>query len=78
MFANDIRRQKLRSLLKEARIEANLRQVDVALLLSKPQSYVAKIESGERGLDVIEALDYCAAINFDPLNLVKKLTKKAI
>lgn len=77
MFEKDIRKQKLRRLLKEARLEAKLRQVDVAHLLSKPQSYVAKIESGERGLDLIEVLDYCAAINCDPLALVKKLSKTA-
>ena len=30
--------------LKKARIEANLKQEDVAKLLKKPQSYVSKIE----------------------------------
>ena len=40
--------------LKKARIEAGLAQQEVADKLSKPQSYISKIESGERRLDVAE------------------------
>jgi len=40
--------------LKKARIEATLSQQDVANRLGKPQSYISKIESGERRLDVAE------------------------
>ena len=40
--------------LKTARIEANLSQQAVADKLGKPQSYISKIESGERRLDVAE------------------------
>jgi len=40
--------------LKQARIDVGLSQQAVADKLSKPQSYVSKIESGERRLDVAE------------------------
>ena len=40
--------------LKKARIEADLSQQAVADKLGKPQSYISKIESGERRLDVAE------------------------
>lgn len=40
--------------LKKARIEAGLAQEEVAEKLGKPQSYISKIESGERRLDVAE------------------------
>ena len=40
--------------LKKARIEADLSQQAVADTLGKPQSYISKIESGERRLDVAE------------------------
>jgi len=40
--------------LKKARIEAGLSQQAVADKLGKPQSYISKIELGERRLDVAE------------------------
>ena len=40
--------------LKKARIDAGFAQQAVADKLGKPQSYVSKIESGERRLDVAE------------------------
>lgn len=51
--------------LKEARLAAGLRQIDVAEKLGKPQSYVAKVESGERRIDLIETITYCKAIDID-------------
>ena len=40
--------------LREARLNAGLKQNEVAKRLGKPQSYVSKIERGERRLDVVE------------------------
>ncbi len=68
------RKNLLLKLLKEARITANLRQLDVANSLGKPQSYIAKIESGERKIDFIEVLDICKQIKLDPKNLVDRLS----
>ena len=68
------RKNLLLNLLKEARLSANLRQLDVAISLGKPQSYIAKIESGERKIDFIEVLDICKQIKLDPKNLVDRLS----
>lgn len=68
------RERKLRELLKEARLDRELRQVDVAESLGRPQSYVAKVESGERTLDFIEVLDYCKAVKLEATSLVRKLS----
>lgn len=40
--------------LLKARDESGLRQIDVAKKLGKPQSYVSKIEKGERRIDIVE------------------------
>lgn len=40
--------------LKKARKEAGLDQADVAKLLGTTQSYVSKIESGQRRIDVFQ------------------------
>jgi len=49
--------------LKKARVEADLSQQAVADKLGKPQSYISKIESGERRLDVAEMKKIAAIYN---------------
>jgi transcriptional regulator with XRE-family HTH domain len=46
--------RKIIERLKKARLDAGLSQQAVADKLGKPQSYVSKIEAGERRLDVAE------------------------
>ena len=63
----------LLKMLKDARHERGLRQLDVALALGRPQSYVAKVESGERKVDCIDVIDFCNVVKLDPVKLVKRL-----
>ncbi len=44
--------------LKKARFEAGLRQAQVAKKLGKTQSYVSKIESGQRRFDVLQLKEF--------------------
>lgn len=67
------RQQLLMKSLRDGRLDSGLRQVDVAEALGRPQSYVAKIESGERSVDFIEVLDICRVIRLDPVQLVEAL-----
>jgi len=50
-------------------------QKDLAAALGKPQSFVAKVEGGERHLDVAEFFDYAKALGVDPIKLLKRLPK---
>lgn len=50
------------SRLRMARRAAGLTQKQTADRLGRTQSYVSKVESGERRIDVIEALDMCVAL----------------
>lgn len=49
--------------LRKARIEAGLSQVDVAKLLRKGQSYVSKIEAGQRRVDVVQISAFAKIYN---------------
>jgi len=57
--------------LKKARFEAGLKQTEVAKKLAKPQSYISKIEQGERRVDVAE-LKKIADIYKKPLDYFVK------
>lgn len=58
--------------VKKRRIEANLKQQDVAARLDRPQSFVAKYENGERRLDVVEFIEVAEAIGFDPGDFIRE------
>ena len=71
------RRQKvLLSLLRDLRMEADLRQEDVAERIGRPQSFVSKYESGERRLDILELRDVCEALDTSLIIFVKKLESR--
>jgi transcriptional regulator with XRE-family HTH domain len=63
--------KKLRELLVEARLDAGLKQADVARALGVPQSYVSKVESGERRLDVVEFIAIAEAAKADPVKILR-------
>jgi len=64
---------RLRRILREMRKEANLRQLDLATKLSKPQSFVSKYESGEKTLDFFEVKEICDVLNSSLSNFITKL-----
>ena len=68
------KRKIVRETLKETRLRHGLRQQDVAEALGRPQSYVAKIESGERKADFVEVLELCNAVGLNPKVLLKRLS----
>ena len=53
------RYDKLIRALKEARLDAGLTQAEVAKKFAAHASFVSKVESGERRLDVVELADFC-------------------
>lgn len=67
---------KLRQLLREARQTAGLSQQKLADRLGRPQSFVAKIETSERRLDVAEFLAYAEALDLDPCTLLTEMKKE--
>ena len=66
--------QKLLEWLKSARNKQGLSMRDLAAKLDEPHSFVGKIETAERRLDVREYVEYCQALNLDPLEGILLLT----
>lgn len=64
----------LRQMLRRARKEAGLKQQEVAALLDKPQSFVAKYENGERQLNVLELIKLLSALNQRPDDFIMELS----
>jgi transcriptional regulator with XRE-family HTH domain len=63
----------LRQELVRARLRAGLTQLQVAQLLHKVQSFVSKVETGERYLDVIDFLAWCDATNASATELIGRV-----
>ena len=61
--------------LKNARLKAGLSQQQVATELGQPQSYVAKIELGERRLDIVEFLNLAAALGASWSEILKRVNE---
>jgi transcriptional regulator with XRE-family HTH domain len=59
--------------VQRARRSADLTQSELAQALRKPQSFVAKIEGGERRLEVIEFIGLCRALGRDPGQAIQEL-----
>lgn len=66
--------QALRTILREARLNAGVTQHQLAERLGKPQSYVAKVEGGERRIDVIEFIAFARAIGADASSLFQRVS----
>ncbi len=65
-------KQLLTALVDHRKLQ-KLTQVQVAEHLHKPQSYISKIEQGERRIDILEFVKLCNAINASPCFLLEKM-----
>ena len=65
----------LGDVLTRAREAAGVKQTDLAVRLGMPASYLSKIENGTRRLDVIELIQIAEAMNVDPGEIVRQVTK---
>ena len=59
-------------LLRQARLDAGLKQVEVAERMGKPQSFVSNYESGERRLDLLELQSLCEVLGVQLSAFVKR------
>lgn len=67
------RYQALQAHLKNLRKAAGFTQAELAERMSLGQSYLSKIERGERYIDVLLYLDWCRACGSEPDKAIKML-----
>ncbi|MBX2866786.1 helix-turn-helix transcriptional regulator [Candidatus Kaiserbacteria bacterium] len=63
--------QTLIAKLRKARLDAGLTQVTAGKQLGKPQSYISKIERGERYIGALEVADFAKTYK-KPINFFLK------
>lgn len=59
--------------LRDARIANHITQEELGRAIGRPQSFIAKVENGERRLDIVEFVHLCRLINIEPIDVINKL-----
>ncbi len=65
--------QRVINALKKARKEKGITQAQLAEALGKPQSFIAKVESGERRLDVVEFVHLAKWVGADVQGIIASI-----
>ena len=68
----------LRSRLRAAREHAGLSQRALASRLRVPHSWVAKVETGERRIDLVELCWFLSACDLDPVPISQGLARAIV
>ncbi|MHB1155358.1 MAG: helix-turn-helix domain-containing protein [Phycisphaerales bacterium] len=61
------------SLIRQIRLDAGLRQADLARKLGEAQSFVSRYESGERRLDILELRRICTVLGVSLVDFIERL-----
>lgn len=75
LTANRKQQKALLSLLRQFRLQAGLRQIDMARALGKPQAFVSYYESGARRLDLLELRQVCEVLGVPLRDFIREFEK---
>jgi transcriptional regulator with XRE-family HTH domain len=70
------RHRSLIDLLIQYREAAGMTQAELAARLGQYQSFVARLESGQRRIDVVEFLELSEILGFDAVQAIKTIKAK--
>ncbi len=63
------------AVLVAERKKTGIGQIELSSRLGKPQSYIAKTETGKRRIDVAELLAVCEALELDPHDVIDSVSR---
>ncbi|MCP2040583.1 transcriptional regulator with XRE-family HTH domain [Neisseria sp. HSC-16F19] len=63
----------LRQILTRRRLELGLSQRALAERLGVIHSFVGKVETGDRRLDIFEFVEYCKGLEWDALDVLREI-----
>lgn len=66
----------LRQLVRQKRQSTGLTQTELANLLEEPQSYISKVENGERRLDLVQLHAFCDAMGVSLREIVDEYLRQ--
>ncbi|WP_165007285.1 helix-turn-helix domain-containing protein [Neisseria yangbaofengii] len=67
----------LRQILTKRRLELGLSQRALADRLDVIHSFIGKVETGDRRLDLFEFLAYCEGLELNALNVIEEIIQRA-
>jgi transcriptional regulator with XRE-family HTH domain len=73
---NTEKHQKLLDWLKKGRLNKRLSVRELALIIDEPFQFISKIETAQRKLSIHEYVQYCEALNLDPVEGLKILAQR--
>jgi transcriptional regulator with XRE-family HTH domain len=65
------------SQLRKAREEAGVNQAELGKRLGETQSFISKVERGERRLDFVELDTFCAALGISLVDFARRFVRAA-
>jgi transcriptional regulator with XRE-family HTH domain len=68
--------QTLIALLRELRTGQGVHQAVLGNRLGNTQTFISKVERGERRLDLVEFIELCEALDFDPANAFRQYLRR--
>jgi transcriptional regulator with XRE-family HTH domain len=71
------RHRALCQVLAKAREAAGLTQRELAAKIGRSDSFIWKIEAGERRVEVLEFMDIAEAVGVGPAELMRRLVREA-
>lgn len=68
--------QTLLTLLRDLRVRAGVTQLALAERLGNTQTFISKIERGERRIDIVEFIEICDALGADSVVAFREYLKR--